>query len=159
MASARKGIHKHNIKSLQRNRELRAVVLHVAAHPDSTIIQLAEKFVWSQSKARNAVESLVQVDLIYVSKKDVTVFKSAVHFFSVCEHTEDDLDTELPIKKPDGEVVAISNMASDGNVDKKRDIYGGWFSGGVRRDPLDLALMGKGIAPSILFHRSQDAAT
>jgi hypothetical protein len=146
-----------NVKSLQRNRELRTLLVYIASHPDSTLNAIAKAFEWLSPKTRNALDSLYSAELIYVSKKESTSFKTPIHFYSVCEHTEDDLDTELPIKRADTGVVQISARSSTGHV-VNRDSYGGWIAGNVQRDPLDLALMGTGIAPSILFKRSQDAS-
>lgn len=155
MATRRRGINKYSLKSMQLNRELRSLLLVLEKNPNSTVQAVANLMDWSRSKARNSIENLSQVDLVYVSDRKQTPLKSSIHYYSVGVHTEDDLDEHLPIVRPEGSLVTISARASTGKVVKRDNSH--WKAGKIQRDPLDLALMGTGVAPSLLFKRREYA--
>lgn len=157
MATRRLGTLPYSVKSMQLNRELRALLVYLTANPNKSLQTLSNQMQWSHAKTRNSMENLVQVDLAYVSEKKETIFKSNTHYFSAAEYSEYDLDALLPIVRPEGGSVQVSALSDKGVPVKRNNAV--WRSDGVRRDPLTRALMGTGVAPSILFQRRENASS
>lgn len=139
-------------KSLKRNQELRELIRHLKAVPNQTIMQVAAHTGWSQPKSRSAVETLRSYGLIHVSERTQSIFRTAINFYSVLDHDDSDLDTHLPITRPDG--MPISGPRPVQASKTKPEVI-------VKRDPMVELLMGSRSAPSLNFinsrKESQDA--
>lgn len=138
-----------NKSTLARIYDLREVLVFLEAHPNSTKVDVEEKFKWSNSKCSKIVQDLVTCGLA----KNVGTTKgktSSSKLYSAVPHTEEDLDRELPLS------LELSKSSGRPEVPSlaRRVII--WGPGQAKRDLLDTYLMGTGLAPSILFHRGQD---
>jgi hypothetical protein len=149
----RKGASPYNVKSLARNKELRAVLEFVTANPGRTIRQIADHFGWSQPKGRNGVETLVAEDLLHVSGKIPTMITSFSYQYSVLDHDEDDLNRILPLAPPPDHMPAYRKRmkeAREATILRRAEAQTEGMTI-VRRDPLIEMLMGSGRAPSLNF--------
>lgn len=142
MSSLRTGKFQFNVRSLARNRELRSLLTWLTANPNKSILDISIYMSCSQPKARNAVDTLRQANLVYVSDSDLSAFHTSINLYSVRPHGEHELDTHLPVTRPE-HLPAPGGHYSKAKAPAPRSR--------IMRDPLTAMLMGEGRAPSLNF--------
>jgi hypothetical protein len=140
-----------NKATLARIRDLRKVLAFIKENPGVTKEDIHSVHKWSPSKCSKIVLNLMTCELVRVS--GTTKGKDARKKYSVTAYTEADLNRELPLD------LEISHTSGRPETPKSAEPVKEWEPCNVRRDPLVAYLMGSGIAPSVIFHRSQHASS
>ena len=144
MSTPRTGKARTTAAMVGRNKDMRSILDYLQFNLVSTIAAVMCNFDWSKHKVWSCLKFLVDEGFVEISKTEKTSLGSQRNYYSVLDFDPHMLNQKLSLVSEVGHTKPLSLSKADSRC---------------FRDPLDVALMGNGRAPSLLFKESQRAAS
>jgi len=137
-----------------RNTGMRQALNFIAELDTATVNDLISNLQMTRTTAQKAVQELCERRLLTFTEE--CGIKGVRKRYSVVAHTEAELDHHLPIST-DMAVAAGFYLYTRPPAVVRPELPQVHVGRVVHRDPMDIALMGHGVAPSVLFWRENVA--